>query len=360
MRTQYTLTPIKQADVFNIAFYADTLQVINFTPYVLYLRIGDNITAGADSYHSLIPPATAATIPCYAKNFSAALAVGGSVGFTTVLAQRADFIFTANELVPNLSQLTLSIQNGQVFRSPLLGAGAWQRYTIDARGFAAISLTCLVPGLQTLGITVEVSPDAGVTGWSPLKCFRVSPGVAATTLDTFLPNPYGWFRVSLFNDGGIGWIISVILIYNLLHVVPPVGSFRNEVSYTVTQFASPLVAGVWLPIVTYLRFSGHLKKLRIMAQGPFDVNPASPNYTLPLTVQALIQTDITYVVDVLRLPPASWSLDLAGTVQEMWWQVDLDIYAAISLDVQIMVAGPGVWAGNEAYVEGTVEIGEER
>lgn len=359
MRTQYTLSPQRQADVFNIAFYADTLQIINFTPYVLYLRIGDNITAGPTSYHNLIPPATAATIPCVANHFSAALAVGGSTGFTTVLAQRVDFIFSAGEPVANLSQLTLSIQNGQVFTTAALIAGANEAFTIDARGYEAISLSILITG--GLGVSVEVSPDAGVSGWFPLKNFRADFTGWPKTFDTFLPNPYGWFRVTLYNDTLLGWGAGAIFIYNLVHEVPDVLSFRNEVHFTRDVIAGPVAPGAILNLITYPRFSGHVKKMWMIATGPFDVNPLSANYMLPLTALALIQADLagTIYEPFLKLP-TSWTLNAAGTVQRLTWEVELDIYAALSLTIDVVFGGPGASAVNLGFVTGTVEIGEER
>ena len=82
---------------------------------------------------------------------------------------------------------------------------------------------------------------------------------------------------------------------------------------------------------------------------------------LPLTAKVRVQTDVLMTVTDLQLQqPAYWGLNQAGTTQEMQWLLDLDIYAAPSLDVRLTIAGPGTWAGQEASVYGVVQIGEER
>jgi hypothetical protein len=108
MRSQDTLDATVPAKSFNTAYEVDTVQILNWSPYAIYLRVGDNQAAGPGSYHYIVPRMTGMTIPCKARNFAAALAVTPWPIYPNTLNQRADFFFTVDEVVPMLGQIGLS------------------------------------------------------------------------------------------------------------------------------------------------------------------------------------------------------------------------------------------------------------
>jgi hypothetical protein len=108
MKYQGTLDAGTLTGFWNLAFRADTIQVINFTPDLVYLRIGDNVAASPTSYHNIIPPLTAVTLPVDAKSFSAALFPVYAGGYATPYTERVDIIWTSAELTNNATQFSLA------------------------------------------------------------------------------------------------------------------------------------------------------------------------------------------------------------------------------------------------------------
>jgi hypothetical protein len=117
MRAQYTLTLDRPADFFNIAFEADSIQIMNYTPYELYLRVGDNWPqAGPLAWHNRVPPGTMATVPAKGRYFSASIDVPKVVNVLAdnvdLAASRVDLIFMQGEAAQTLTQLNSPAQYG--------------------------------------------------------------------------------------------------------------------------------------------------------------------------------------------------------------------------------------------------------
>jgi hypothetical protein len=121
VKAQYTLTLDRPGDFFNIAFEADSVQIMNYTPYELYLRVGDNWPqAGPLAWHHRVPPGTAATIPASARYFSASINVPKVINLlgdnVDQDASRVDLIFMRDETPQALTQLNSPAQYGQVWK----------------------------------------------------------------------------------------------------------------------------------------------------------------------------------------------------------------------------------------------------
>jgi hypothetical protein len=108
VKEQATLTQGGPNGFWNTAFVADTIQIINYTPDAVYLRIGDNVAASPTSYHNIIPPMTTVTLPVNTKHFSGFLGPVYLGGYTAPYAERVDIIWTAQEVANNAAQFSLS------------------------------------------------------------------------------------------------------------------------------------------------------------------------------------------------------------------------------------------------------------
>lgn len=162
MRQLGILNSAKPSDRWTLGWTADTLFCCNYTPWPVYLRVGDHQAANESSYHVLIPPASAQTIAVQTSVFSASLGVPVGAAFSA--NDRVDLVWLAGETPPQANQFALLNQVQQIFPYDLTVASPSKVIICDLTSFPFWGFT-ISPTLADTLILVSVDYSIDGINW---------------------------------------------------------------------------------------------------------------------------------------------------------------------------------------------------
>jgi hypothetical protein len=242
------------------------MQVINLTPFPIYIRLGDHLPAGSTSYHLVIPPATT-TSTAIETDLVSLYMDATNLGTSTTLLRQAQIIFTRGEVNVPFQQMKLATQAGQTYAIPSMPSGGSTSFVFDARGYAALAVTIVAAAGDTLGLSVDVSADR--VQWVSLQSFLIyTGGTAAQQFTTFLINLFGYFQLTVHNDG-LSDSLSTYMVINMLDAVPPVEYFQHRYTMSGSVWVSNQTSPAYVTVINRPHLSGVIKHLWVSVTCPY-------------------------------------------------------------------------------------------
>lgn len=197
-----TLTP-DQPDAYTTTPYtAEAVSIDNYTPFPVYVRLGDHRTPNSSNYHIVVPPSTGRIIAVrYVSKFSFALGVSifSAQALTTLSPYRAEIAILAGEDIPRSTQYQLPLTPIQFnFTVPL--AGTVQTVVVDCGGSLALLIqTNVFVAANPNALFMRVSFGPAATGpWAPFYTWALPSGIVAVNLVRSLPIANRYVRIEFW------------------------------------------------------------------------------------------------------------------------------------------------------------------
>jgi hypothetical protein len=332
------LTPQDKEAYINLGFTPVALQVMNPSPYPVYLRLGDNLPSSPTSYHYIIPPGQVLTLPTYDVHFSAAL-WAQTVYQTSLLTQNAYLYFYEQAAtVPTTGAASLGVQTGVQWQGSSLASGQSASFIIDARQYMAIMLMVIEQGIGAIQ-QVLVEQSADTVTWQKVQGYYLDPSLITSPLLTYHPATAGYVRVTITNAGTLTFTPQVI--FNTLPSIPDTRTWLRYVATQYTQNGSSIPSGQTIAFVQSV-WSGQIVSLQVQVTCPLDIAwPPNNTYVLPPTLYAWIYKEGT--AQVASIPVPNWqsrTLDLVAASQTVFWNVPIGVDITQAFKVIFSVSTP--------------------